>query len=622
MRLYSGTSADFIDKSIHNEIAERLKDAFFKYYRYYPSPNEIRSWQNSLRALSQVFQFSKLTDHGVILEYQLPLTSKRLDCIITGKDDNEKENAIIIELKQWEACKAADGENEVLTWVGGNLREVLHPSVQVGQYQTYLQDTHTAFNSNGSVKLSSCSYLHNYSPLPVDELFSDKFKDQLAKQPIFTSSEVNNFRDYLTSKLAKGAGMTVLEKIEKGEYKSSKLLMDHISKIIRERSEYVLLDEQLVVYDKVLTLAKKGLDGRKKSVVIIKGGPGTGKSVIAINLMADLLRNGHDTHYATGSKAFTETLRKKIGFRGAAQFKYFNSYMSAKNSQIDVLIADEAHRIRETSNSRFTKKEDRSETPQIEELIRVAKLGVFFIDDNQNVRPNEIGSAEFIKDTAIKMGCDVFEYELQAQFRCAGSDGFVNWINNTLGIQRTANVLWDGKEEFDFQIVDTPHKLYEMIKEKNDKKPNSARLVAGFCWPWSDPLTDGTLVKDVKIEDFEMSWEGKDGFKLAPGIPPASLWPFDPNGVNQIGSIYTIQGFEFDYVGVIIGPDLVYNFDHQTWIGKREMSADAVVKRSGEKLVELLKNTYRVLLTRGMKGCYVCFVDKETEKFFKSRIQY
>ena len=202
----------------------------------------------------------------------------------------------------------------------------------------------------------------------------------------------------------------------------------------------------------------------------------------------------------------------------------------------------------------------RSDTPQIEELIKASRIGVFLIDDNQNVRPNETGSAKFIKDTATKMGCEVYEYELEAQFRCSGSDAFINWVNNTLGIKRTANVIWDQREEFDFQIVNSPQELYAKIKQKSDEKKSSARLVAGFCWPWSNPKVDGTLVNDVKIGDFEMPWEGKDGFKLAPGIPPASLWPHDPNGVNQIGSIYTIQGFEFDYVGVIIGPDLVYNF--------------------------------------------------------------
>jgi DUF2075 family protein len=196
-------------------------------------------------------------------------------------------------------------------------------------------------------------------------------------------------------------------------------------------------------------------------------------------------------------------------------------------------------------------------------------------------------------------------------------------VNNTFGITKTAEAIWDIKNsEFDFQIVASPHELYNMIKEKNNREPNSARLVAGFCWPWSDPNRDGTLVKDVVIGDFEMTWEGKETRRLAPEVPPASLWPYDPRAVNQIGSIYTIQGFEFDYVGVIVGKDLMYNFGTNRWEGHPENSADAVVKKANEKFVDLVKNAYRVLLSRALKGCYVYFVDKETEKFVKTRIQY
>ena len=277
MRLYSGTSTEFISDSVHNQIADKLKNAFFQYYRFNPSPNEINSWRNSLRALSQVFQYAELNDHGVILEYQLPLTSKRIDCLITGKDQSEKDNAVIIELKQWEKCETADGENEVLTWVGGAKREVFHPSIQVGRYQMYLQDINTAFNSENPVQLGSCSYLHNYKFHEDDEIFSQKFSQALVQQPIFTADDVNKFKDYLCSKLSKGKGVEVLEKIEQSQYKPSKQLMDHVSKIIRERSEYILLDEQLIVYDKVLSLVKKGLDHQKKTVIICKRWSGNWK---------------------------------------------------------------------------------------------------------------------------------------------------------------------------------------------------------------------------------------------------------------------------------------------------------------------------------------------------------
>jgi DUF2075 family protein/DNA replication protein DnaC len=622
MRLYSGTSSQFIQDTVQNQIAEKLKSAFFNYYRYNPSSAEMQSWRNSLRAICQVFQYSGLLDHGVILEYQLPLTSKRLDCLICGRNQSNNDYAIIIELKQWDKSENANGDNEVLAWVGGGKREVLHPSVQVGQYRMYLQDTHTAFyTTNNPVNLDACSYLHNYNYYADDIIFSEKFKKILEQYPLFTADDVNTLKEYLENRLKNGQGSTVLQRIEESKYRPCKKLMDHVGNIIKGKSEYTLLDEQLIVYDKVLSCAKEGFHDKQKTVIVIRGGPGTGKSVIAINLMADLLLKGYNAQYATGSRAFTETLRKIIGFRGAVQFKYFNSYSDAERDVVDVLIADEAHRIRETSNSRFTPALQKSNATQIEELINAAKVGVFFIDDNQIVRPNEIGSAEYIKERAEKNNCKYFEYELEAQFRCSGSDAFVNWINNTLGIRRTANVIWDQSETFDFKIFNSPQELENAIRQKISEG-NTGSVTAGFCWDWSMPNADGTLREDVVIYDYKRPWNAKpDAKKLAPGIPKASLWANDPNGINQIGCIYTTQGFEFDYIGVIFGRDLVYNFDKQEWEGHPEESSDIVVKRSRDQFVDLVKNTYRVLLSRGMKGCYVYFIDKDTERFFKSRME-
>lgn len=622
MRLYSGYSPNFIQDSIQNQIAEKLKASFFDYFRFNPSPSEINSWRNSLRALSQVFQYANLMDHGIILEYQLPLSSKRLDCLICGKDINRTQNAVIIELKQWDGCELAESENEVITFVGGSKRTVLHPSAQVGQYNAYLNDTHTAFYEGSShVHLTACSYLHNYNYFQQDPLFNIKYSKLIKDYPLFTGDDVDKFKTYLENKLEVGEGLEILGKIESSKYKPSKKLMNHVSNVIKGNSEYILLDEQKVVYDEVYHLAKKGFHNKQKYVYVIKGGPGTGKSVIALNLMADLLKDGYNTHYATGSRAFTETLRKIIGSRGSIQFKYFNSYAQAKPNEIDVLICDEAHRIRETSNNRFTPKEKRSNLFQIEEIIKSSKVSVFFIDDDQIVRPGEIGSVKYIKDFAEKYNCIVLEQELEAQFRCNGSDAFVNWITNTLGIKKTANVIWDKKEEFDFQIVNDPFELESMIKNKIATK-HTGRLTAGFCWPWSDANQDGTLNVDVKIGDFQRPWNAKpEANRLAADIPKAIHWAYVTEGINQVGCIYTAQGFEFDYVGVIIGNDLRYDFDNQEWIGDKEYSFDSVVKRTKSNFSDLLKNTYRVLLTRGMKGCYVYFMDKDTERFFKSRIE-
>lgn len=622
MRLYAGSSEQFVRDTVQNQIAEKLRTAFYNYYGFNPSQGEIRSWQNSLRAFSGTLQYSGLNDHGIILEYQLPLTSKRLDCLISGKDGQNQDNAVILEFKQWDKCEPSDAPNEVMTVLNGSLRDILHPSVQVGQYKMYLEDSHTAFSEENPIQLNACSYLHNYHFENGDVIFDGKFADVIKDYPIFTADDTDKLRDFLTARLERGQGLEVLQRIENSKYRASKKLMNHVGNVIRGQSEYVLLDEQKVVYDRVLTEAVRGFHDRKKSVVIIKGGPGTGKSVIAINLMADLLLNGYNAQYATGSRAFTETLREIIGRRGSVQFKYFNSYREAENNAVDVLICDEAHRIRKSSNSRFTPAAKKSHLEQIDELIKASKVSVFLLDDRQVVRPNEIGSAKYIAESAQRNGCKLIEFEeLETQFRCNGSSAFINWINNTLGIKRTANPIWtENEENFEFKIFDSPEKLENAIVSKA-AQGHSARMTAGFCWPWSDAQNDGTLANDVVIGDFKRPWNAKpEARRLARGIPKATLWAHDPNGINQIGCIYTAQGFEFDYVGVIFGNDLFYDFDSQQWQGDKAKSADGTVSRSKDSFVDFVKNTYRVLLSRGMKGCYVYFVDKDTERFFKSRM--
>lgn len=620
MRLYSGTTAGFIDDSVHNRIATKLVDSFFHSYHFEPSHAEVNAWRNSLRAVSQVFESAGLTKNGIIVEFQLPLTSRRLDCLITGRNDSGSANAAIIELKQWEQCEESGGSNEVVTWIGGKKRDVLHPSAQVRQYKTYLQDCHTAFSTTKSPGLHACSYLHNYPYNESDVLFSAKFSSLLKDFPAFTADDVDALINFLRPKLYRGDDGDILQKIENSQYRASKKLLDHVASVIKGKAEYVLLDEQLVVYDRVMTTAEQGFREKKKTVLIVKGGPGTGKSVIALNLLGDLSAKGLNTHFVTGSRAFTTTIREIVGARAGVQIRYFNSYAQAETNDIDVMLCDEAHRIRKTSNSRFTPRKNRSNLPQVEELLKAAKTGVFFIDDDQIVRPGEIGSADYIQQAAQKNRCKVVEYELEAQFRCAGSDAFVNWINNTLGVKKTANVLWNGEEKFDFQIFDSPLRLEETIREKIAQK-HTGRLAAGFCWKWSSPLPDGTLALDVKIGNYERAWNAKsDAGHLADGIPRERLWAYDPRGINQIGCIYTAQGFEFDYIGVIFGKDLVYNPEKGIWEGNRNESADGTVRRSKDDFLRLTKNTYRVLLSRGMKGCYVYFMDKGTENFFRSRM--
>jgi uncharacterized protein len=620
MRLYAGSSEEFVADNVHNRIAEKLRTAYFDSYRRDASQAEVNSWRNSLRAISMVFQDAGFKRHGVLLEYELPLTSKRLDCLVTGVDGGGQDQAAIIELKQWEKCREADAER-VVTFVAGANRDVLHPSVQVGQYMAYLADYQPAFFEGPSpVGLRACSYLHNYYPEPGDALFAPQYATYVDECPVFTADDVSRLTGFLRETLVNGDDQQTLRRILDGKFRPSKKLLEHVGEVLEGRPEYVLLDEQLVAFERVMAAARAGFAQRQKAAIIVRGGPGTGKSVIALNLLSKLSREGMNAHYVTGSRAFTETLRRVVGPRAKVQVRYFNSYTQADFNEVDVLLCDESHRIRETSNNRFTKAPKRSDRLQIDELFSAGKVLVFFVDDRQVVRPGEIGSAAVIEQAASAHGAVIHDYKLEAQFRCAGSTGFVSWIENTLGIERTANVLWNKNESFDFQIMSSPEELDAAIKDKL-ATGNTARLAAGFCWAWSDPQPDGSLVDDVVVGDFRRPWNARsDAGHLAPGIPRESLWAFDPRGVDQVGCIYTAQGFEFDYVGVIFGPDLVYR-PGQGWVGQKQHSRDSVVKRSGDDFTKLVKNVYRVLLSRAMKGCYVHFMDKETETFVRSRME-
>ena len=283
-----------------------------------------------------------------------------------------------------------------------------------------------------------------------------------------------------------------------------------------------------------------------------------------------------------------------------------------------MLVSDESHRIRETSKDRW-RPQNWSGKPQIDELLNAAKVGVFFIDEVQVVQPGEVGSIALISEAAERHGARVVEFGLETQFRCGGSDGFVGWVDNTLGIRETANEVWEPDPNFELRLVDSPYELERLVREKQGLS-NTARLAAGYCWPWSNPNPDGSLVDDVKVGTWSKPWNARpDAGRLAAGIPKSNFCASSPGGIEQVGCVYTAQGFEYDYAGLIWGPDLRYDATAGDWVGDAKESFDHTVKRSKGAFLSLVKNTYRVLLTRGMKGCYIYCMDDSTRAFLESR---
>ncbi len=614
MILYENTIERFNEDVMQNRIADRAAEKYQTYYKKNPGSSEYRSWATSLAILNNSFTYSGLKDNHIVVEYELPYASQRIDVLLFGHDVEGKENIVILELKQWSNENVFDSaaEGNIIVDYGKFKKEQAHPALQVQGYYFGLKDFIKIFEEKDSPTLSASVYAHNYSKGSNAVLLAPKFSELVKTFPIFAKEDAVELGRYLKKRLQSGKGQIVYEHFARSPIGPSKKLLDHTSEMINKQQIFNLIDDQIVAYNAIKHKAKQLTKTKQKSVVIVKGGPGTGKSVIALEVMGELLRQGKRVMHATGAKAFTETLRKIVGTRAKALFKFFNSFANVEDNSIDVLIADEAHRIRESSNNRFTRKESRSNTPQIEELLKVAKLSIFFIDENQIVRPNEIGSAKLIKEASKKFGVnesDIAEFELKTQFRCSGSDAYLQWLDHVLEIRDTELTEFDAKMEF--RIFDNPTDMLSEVRKRNKEKQNSARIAAGFCWPWSKPNLDGSLVNDVKIGDFEMPWERKDQFWK---------WATDDSGMEQVGTVYTAQGFEFDYIAVIFGGDLVYNSNECRWKSNPQKTYDTVVKRKNPDLTTHLKNVYRTLLSRAHKGAYVYFIDKSTEKYFRSHM--
>ena len=620
MELYQGICSEFISQSTQNNISAILSNEYTRYYGYRPSHNEVMSWQNSLKELGDLLKFVDFRTQGIKLEYFIPLSSLRIDVLLTGINDTDVEQAVLIELKQWQKSLPSLLDSEVKTMVGGGVRDILHPSVQVETYKNYLQGFLEVFYQTvGNIKLDSCVYLHNYTFEINDPIMDNKFNDYLISSPIYSKNDKEALGNFLRSKLGNGNGEQVLDKINKSNVRPSKKLLDEAGKIIQNNNSYVLLEEQRIVFDHVMAIIKNCLTQDKKHVLIIKGGPGTGKSLIAINLLAELSKQGKWAEYVTGSAAFTQSYKKAIGNGASSLFKYTNNYVETQTQKRDCLIVDEAHRIREKAPYGSWMSKIYSGKLQIEEIIDACNIAVFFIDDDQVVLPDEVGNSIYIREHAEKLGCEVWEEELKVQFRCAGNDGFIRWVENTFDIRETANVMLETSDSFEFKIFDNPQAMEEELKNKINKG-YTGRMVSGFCFPWSKEV--GAL--DVSIGEYKRPWNLREA---QDGNPASNLWAYSEKGFGQVGCVYSAQGFEFDYIGVIIGNDIVYDMNTQSWISYKSNHRGNMISQvklksmSEEKYQSIVKNIYRVLLSRGMKGCFVYFMDKNTENYVRTRMR-
>lgn len=586
-----------------------------------PSDGEIRPWHASLPVLANDLIAAGFGGLEVLVEHQLPLTSRRVDAVLAGQHPKTGgASYVLVELKQWSGAELFEEDPGLVTIDAYGGRPVLHPMDQVSGYRDYMLDFLPGLDGRGDA-VAAVAYLHNATEQGIRGL-RDREPTEFVR--MFTGERKVDFVDFLRERLDPGvSGTGAADQLLALKVGPSRQLLAVAAEEIREREQFVLLDQQKVAYEIVLHEVERAREADHKSIVLVTGGPGTGKSVIALSLLGELARQGRTVLHATGSQSFTKTLRKVAGkgsTRIQAMFKYFNSFMDAERNGLDVLILDEAHRIRETSANRYTKASSRTGRPQVDELIAAARVPVFLLDENQVVRPGELGTVDEIESFAAGLGLNIHRISLDDQFRCGGSESYVRWVQRLLGLLPGGPIPWEGDSSFALDVVDSPQELESRLSTKADQG-FSARITAGFCWPWSEPERDGRLVPDVVIDGWQRPWNVK-GERAVGGAPPSALWATDPAGFGQVGCIYTAQGFEYDWNGVIFGPDLVWRTDR--WVSVRAASKDPAFRSSSkvsdEDFDRLARNVYKVLMTRGMIGTLLYSTDAETTNFLRTLV--
>ena len=623
MLVYEGIKSNFIDDVDLGIIADKIRNKYIEVVKKRPSAPEFNSWKNSMQYMRGVLSDQEIPNNtGIAIEYNIPPTGCRIDFMMSGYSKN-KSNVVIIELKQWDKVTEVgemDGVYKVNTYTGGGMRDVNHPSYQAMTYANLIKDYNENVQLN-NINVVPCAYLHNYYFEDNDTLLSNTYKEYTEKAPLFGHNDVVNLRNFIKRYIESGDDGNILYEIDHGRIRPSKMLQDSLRNMLKGNKEFYMIDNQKIVYEYALKNAIDTVSKNNKNVMIVRGGPGTGKSVLAVNLLVELNNRNMTCFYVTKNAAPRSVYSSKL--RGDFTQTYINhlfqgsgNFTEEERNKLDCLVIDEAHRLNAKSGMFQNKGEN-----QIKEIINAAKFSIFFIDENQKVTLKDIGSEDLIRKFANEQGAGIYTFDLDSQFRCNGSDGYIAWLDRILDIKDTANFDIDDFD-YDFRVLDDPNELKKLVEEKNNE--NKSRIVAGYCWNWISTGKNNSDIHDIEIPEynFGMSWN----------LGNSTTWAIDPKSVNEVGCIHTCQGLEFDYVGVIIGNDLRYENGHivtdYTKRAKTDTSLNGIkkiAKEQGEEVANkiadsIIKNTYRTLMTRGMKGCYVYCTDKKLTEYLKNRL--
>ncbi|MEV5543611.1 DNA/RNA helicase domain-containing protein [Saccharopolyspora shandongensis] len=610
-------------------LLKKLAAAVGGKYDLQANHGEVGAWRNSLPVLLELLCVAGLSHVEVLLEHRLPYSPKRVDALLCGRHpDSGEVSYVLVELKQWSSAEAV-GNGLVKAAGVRNLQ--LPPVAQVRRYCQHLLDF-TPSLARRAEPVRAIAYLHNALFRDINDLYNYESHGLVQ---LYAADQREGLIAHLRSLLdpdpdSRADAQQAADDLLAAERAPARTLLKTAADSFEQRDDFVLLDEQQVAFNLVMDavlLAERAGDrwtSEGKTVIIVCGGPGSGKSALAMTLLTKLARHGKRILHATGSKAFTETLWERVA-RGdqriSKMFGYFNTISGRKN-ELDVLVCDESHRIRGGHPERRALPE--YERRQINSLIDAAKVPVFLLDEHQVVRPDERGTPGNIKAAAEERGYEVQLVDLEGQFRCGGTKLFDEWVVRLLGLSDERPIGWSDlvastRDEYVVHAAPDANSLEQWLLQRSSMFGGSARISAGYCWDWNPPeRLDGKLVlaADIDINGWHRPWNTPPGDSV-PDAPPASLWASDPRGFGQVGCVYTAQGFEYDWSGVIFGEDLVIR--DGAWRAQQDKTKDPKLKKptSTRFFDRLVRNIYKVLLTRGMQGVCLHSRDPETNEFLQ-----
>ena len=613
MIVYSGNKASFQRDLINGSVAAKVEELFSTLGIPKESRAEYRSWENSLPKIGMIISNRKIDDDvQVALEYQIPLTSKRVDFMIGGTD-GVRNNVVIVELKQWETCRATTRDNVVKAFTGGAERDVPHPSQQAYSYAKLIANFNEAVREN-DINLIPCAYLHNYREENRGQICNDRYKEALSDAPVFLQKDGEVLSEFISQYVSEPSEKNLFEILENGKLKPSKSLQDEVGHILNGNTEFEMVDEQVVAYSTVLKLVEKSVIDSEKHTIIVQGGPGTGKSVIAINLLAKIINNGYSCAYVTKTSAPRYTFSESL-IKGKHTLTYLKGLFISAGScyklnadTYECLLCDEAHRLTAKSGIYSNLGEN-----QVKEVINASKISVFFVDEDQIVHIRDIGTIDEIKKQAKALGSKVHcndSLKLTSQFRCNGSDGYIAFLDDVLQIRHTANSTYFDLD-YDIRMFDDACEMRDALRTKNAN--NKARMIAGYCYSWLSK-NDKSKMDIILPGGFEAQWNfTTDKFAT------------DPDSFEQVGCIHSTQGLEFEYVGIIIGLDMVYRDNEVVTDYRKRDRRDSSIPRGKTQrdlllADKIIRNTYKTLLSRGQKGCYIYCQDHALSDYLKKRL--